>query len=84
MYVYTHREKAKQSSLVVNTSIIITITLSLLFSQLKRTIKDKVFGGEGGRGGGQDANLLKVIFILYKTNLLYNLQVTHEISGKSI
>ena len=52
MYVYTHREKAKQSSLVVNTSIIITITLSLLFSQLKRTIKDKVFGGEGGRGGG--------------------------------
>lgn len=83
MYVYTHREKAKHSSLVVNTSIIITITLYLLFSQLKRTIKDKVFGGGGGKGG-QDANLLKVIFILYKTNLLYNLQVTHEISGKSI
>ena len=52
MYVYTHREKAKHSSLVVNTSIIITITLSLLFSQLKRTIKDKVFGGGGGKGGG--------------------------------
>ena len=48
MYVYTHREKAKNSSLVVNTSIIITITLSLLFSQLRRKIKDKVFGGVGG------------------------------------
>ena len=52
MYVYTHREKAKHSSLVVNTSIIITITLYLLFSQLKRTIKDKVFGGGRGEGGG--------------------------------
>ena len=76
MHVYTHGEKAKNSSLVVNTSIFITITLPLLFSQLKRKIKDKVFGG--------DANLLKFIFILYKTNLLYNLQVTHEISSKSI
>ena len=49
MYVYTHREKAKNSSLVVNTSIIIPITQSSLFSQLKRKIKDKdkVFGGEG-------------------------------------
>ena len=80
MHVYTHGEKAKNSSLVVNTSIIITITLSLLFSQLKTKIKDKVLGG----GGGQDANLLNVIFILYKTNLLYNLQVAHEISSKSI
>ena len=49
MYVYTHGEKAKNSSLVVNTSIIINITLSLLFSQLKSKIKDKVFGGGGGR-----------------------------------
>ena len=81
MYVYTHGEKAKNSSLVVNTSIVINITLSLLFSQLKSKIKDKVFRGGGG---GQDANLLKVIFVLYITNLLYNLQVTHEITSKRI
>ena len=35
MHVYTHREKAKNSSLVVNTSIIIAIILPLLFSQAK-------------------------------------------------
>ena len=50
MYVYTHGEKAKNSSLVVNTSIVINITLSLLFSQLKSKIKDKVFRGGGGAG----------------------------------
>ena len=51
MYVYTHGEKAKNSSLVVNTSIVINITLSLLFSQLKSKIKDKVFRGGGGGAG---------------------------------
>lgn len=45
MHVYTHGEKAKNSSLVVNTSIIIAI---ILFSQLNRKIKDKVFGGAAG------------------------------------
>lgn len=48
MHVYTHGEKAKNSSLVVNTSIIIAIILPLLFSQLNRKIKDKVFGGAAG------------------------------------
>ena len=48
MHVYTHGEKAKNSSLVVNTSIIISIILPLLFSQLNRKIKDKVFGGAAG------------------------------------
>ena len=52
MHVYTHGEKAKNSSLVVNTSVIIAIILPLLFSQLNRKIKDKVFGGAGGAGGG--------------------------------
>ena len=51
MHVYTHGKKAKNSSLVVNTSIIIAIILPLLFSQLNRKIKDKVFGGAWGAGG---------------------------------
>ena len=80
MHVYTHGEKAKNSSLVVNTSIIIAIILPLLFSQLNRKIRIRFSEGRGG----QDANLLNVVFILYKTNLLYNLQVIHEISSKSI
>ena len=80
MHVYTHGEKAKNSSLVVNTSIIIAIILPLLFSQLNRKIRIRFSEGRGR----QDANLLNVVFILYKTNLLYNLQVIHEISSKSI